>query len=66
MSHSSVAIEDIAGLSERTLFERTIASQAFWVTVADTRTASAFVSRTMRARSATGTCAPRLRASMPW
>ena len=29
MSHSSVAIEDIAGLSERTLFERTIASQAY-------------------------------------
>ena len=31
---SSVAIEDVTGLSERTLFQRTLANQAFWVTVA--------------------------------
>ena len=34
MSQSSVAIEDVTGLSERTLFQRTLANQAFWVTVA--------------------------------
>ena len=33
-SHSSVAIEDVTGLSERTVFQKTLASQAFWVTVA--------------------------------
>ena len=31
---SSVTIEEVTGLSERTLFQRTLASQAFWVTVA--------------------------------
>jgi ribose transport system permease protein len=30
----NVAIEEVTGLSERTLFQRSIASQAFWVTVA--------------------------------
>src|SRR5262245_6158175 len=34
MSRSSVAIEDVTGLSERTLFQKTLANQAFWVTVA--------------------------------
>ena len=31
---SSIAIEDVTGLSERTVFQRTLANQAFWVTVA--------------------------------
>ena len=31
---SGVAIQDIVGIKEQTLFERLIASQAFWVTVA--------------------------------
>jgi ribose transport system permease protein len=34
MSQSSVAIEDVTGISERTLFQKTLANQAFWVTVA--------------------------------
>jgi ribose transport system permease protein len=31
---TTVAIDDVTGLSERTLFQRTLANQAFWVTVA--------------------------------
>jgi ribose transport system permease protein len=31
---TQIAIEDVTGLSERTLFQRTLANQAFWVTVA--------------------------------
>ena len=30
----SVAIQDVVGIKEQTLFERLISSQAFWVTVA--------------------------------
>src|SRR5688572_27082891 len=33
-SGGGVAIHDIVGIKEQTLFERLIASQAFWVTVA--------------------------------
>ena len=31
---TQIAIEDITGLSERTIFQKTLANQAFWVTVA--------------------------------
>src|ERR671911_1648689 len=33
-AQTGVAIEDITGLSERTIFQKTLANQAFWVTVA--------------------------------
>jgi ribose transport system permease protein len=32
--HTSVAIDEVTGLSERTLLQRILANQAFWVTVA--------------------------------
>jgi hypothetical protein len=32
--HSSVALDEVTGLSERSLVQRTLANQAFWVTVA--------------------------------
>src|SRR5688500_10745719 len=31
---TGIAIDEVTGLSERTLFQRTLANQAFWVTVA--------------------------------
>ena len=33
-TQTGIAIEDVTGLSERTIFQRTLANQAFWVTVA--------------------------------